>query len=264
MTDPDRDAELAEEAFDLVTDANENLRRAFGILADEAQSGKSRQFGPLTVASAGVPTPFFNRVFAFEAPPSSELSAAVAWMAERDVPFWVTVTEPAAEVVENHRSDLDLVKAAEQPGMAMAPLDEIPPRDSVAEIAEVTDPDEREEFSTVTASAFEMPLDVAAQVDQAALAADDVRLFLGSVDGHPAASGLLLQSGDVAGVYSIGVVEEFRRRGIGEAMSWEVLRAGHESGCQVGVLQSSEMGYPLYKRMGFETVVTYHHFEPVT
>ncbi|WP_265110895.1 GNAT family N-acetyltransferase [Halosolutus halophilus] len=247
---------------DLVTTANENLRRAFGILADEAQSGESRRFGPLTVASAGVPAPFFNRVFAFDAPPLGELSAAVAWMAERDVPFWVTVTEPTVEVVESHPVDLDLVKAAEQPGMAMATLDEIPPRDSVAEIAEVTDSDERDEFSTVTASAFEWPLDVVEQVDQAALAADDVRLFLGRVDGHPAASGLLIQSGHVAGVYSIGVVEEFRRRGIGEAMSWEVLQAGREAGCQVGVLQSSEMGYPLYERMGFETVVTYHHFEP--
>ncbi|MFC7192206.1 GNAT family N-acetyltransferase [Halocatena marina] len=82
------------------------------------------------------------------------------------------------------------------------------------------------------------------------------------MDGRPAATGLLIQSGHVAGVYSIGVVEEFRRRGIGKAMSWEVLRAGREAGCQVGVLQSSEMGSPLYEKMGFETTVTYHHFEP--
>ena len=249
---------------DLVTDANENLRSAFGTLADEAQTGEFRQFGPLTAACAGVPAPLFNRVFVFDAAPIGELSAAVTWMSERDVPFWVTVTEPVVEDVTNHFTDLDLVKAAEQPGMAMASLDEIPPPDSVADIAEVTDPDERDDFSTVTASAFEMPLDVVEQVDQAALAADDVSLFLGRVDGHPAASGLLIQSEHVAGVYSIGVVEEFRRQGIGEAMSWEVLRTGREAGCQVGVLQSSEMGYPLYKRMGFETVVTYHHFKPVT
>ena len=262
MTDSDRDAELAEEAFDLITAANENLRSAFGTLAAEAQSGELRQFGPLTAACAGVPAPLFNRIFVFDTPPIGELSAAVAWMAERDVPFWVTVTESAVEVVESNRADLGLVKAVEQPGMAMASLDEIPPQDSVAEITEVTDPDERDEFSTVTAWAFEMPLDVVEQVDQAALAADDVRLFLGRVDGHPAASGVLIQSGDVAGVYSIGVVEEFRRQGIGEAMSWAVLRAGRDAGCQVGVLQSSEMGYSLYKRMGFETVVTYHQFEP--
>lgn len=200
---------------DLVTDANENLRSAFGTLADEAPTGEFRKFGPLTAACAGVPAPIFNRVFVFDAPPIGELSAAVAWMSERDVPFWVTVTEPVVEEVTNHLADLDLVRVVEQPGMAMASLDEIPLRNSAADIAEVTDPDKRDDFSTVTASAFEWPLDVVEQVDQAALAADDMRLFLGRVNGHPAASGLLIQSGDVAGVYTIGVVEEFRRQGIG-------------------------------------------------
>ncbi|OIB58737.1 GNAT family N-acetyltransferase [Natrialba sp. SSL1] len=246
---------------DLVTDANENLRCAFGTLADEVQFGKIRQFGPLTAACAVVSAPLFNRVFVFDSPSNGDLSAAVAWMSELDVPFWVTVVEPAVEEVRPYRADLDLVKAIEQPGMAMESLDEIPPPSSVADIVEVTDPDERDEFSRVTASAFEWPLDAAERIDRAALAADDMRLFLGRVDGHPAASGLLIRSGDVAGVYSISVVEEFRRRGIGEAMTRKVLRAGREAGCQVGVLQSSEMGYPIYKRMGFETVVTYHQFE---
>lgn len=264
MTGSDRHPEPGEDAFDIVTVANENLRRAFGVLADEARSGESRRFGPIAAAAADVPAPLFNRAFVFDAPPIGELSAAVAWLAERDVPFWVTATEPAVEVVEDHRADLDLEKAAEQPGMALTSLDEIPPQDSVAEIVEVTDPDEREAYSAVTASAFGWPPAVVEPVDRAALAADDVRSFLGNVDGDPAASGLLVRSDDVAGVYSIGVVEEFRRRGIGEAMTRAVLRAGREAGCQVGVLQSSEMGHPLYERMGFETVVTYHQFEPAT
>ena len=247
---------------DLVAATNENLRSAFAILAAEAQTGECRQFGPLTAACAGVAVPLFNRVFVFDAPSSGDLSAAVAWLSERDVPFRVTVTEPVVEEVTNHRGDFDLAKAGEQPGMAMGSLDELPSPDSVANIAAVTGPEDRDDFSTVTASAFGMPPDVVAQVDQAALAADDMRPFLGRVDGRPAASGLLVQSGDVAGLYWIGVVEEFRRQGIGEAMSWAVLRAGREAGCHVGVLQSSEMGYPLYERMGFEPVVTYHQFAP--
>jgi GNAT superfamily N-acetyltransferase len=246
---------------DLATDANENLRRAFVTLAEEAPLGEARQFGPLAAASVGLPVPFYNRVFIFESPPADELSAAVAWMSERNVPFWVTVTEPVVEAIKEHLADLNLVKATEQPGMAMASLDEIPPRNSAADIAEVTDPDELDDFNRVAASVFRTPLDVAEQVYQVALVGDEKRLFLGRVNGYPAACGLLIQSGDVAGVYTIGVSEEFRRQGIGEVMSWEVLRAGREAGCHVGVLQSSDMAYPLYKKMGFETVVTYHHFE---
>ena len=126
--------ETALVAGDLVTAVNENLWRAFATVAAETPAGESRRFGPLTAASAGVPEPLFNRVFVFDVPPIDELSAAVAWMAERDVPFWVTVAEPVVEeaepVVEDvatHLADLDLEKTVEQPGMAMASLDEIHP-----------------------------------------------------------------------------------------------------------------------------------------
>lgn len=247
---------------DLATEANDNLRRAFATLAEDAPAGVVRQFGALPAASAGLPAPIYNRVFVFESPPRDELSAAVTWMFERDVPFWVTVTDPVVEAVKHHLADLGLTKATEQPGMAMAPLDELPARDSVADIVEVTDRNKLDDFSRVAAAVFGTPLDVAEQLYRIALETEEDRLFLAQVDGQPAGCGLLIQTGDVAGVYTIGVDEEYRRQGIGEAMSWEVLRAGREAGCQVGILQSSDMGYPLYEKMGFKTVVTYHHFAP--
>ncbi len=122
---------------DLAAAANDNLRNTFVTMAEAVQSGECREFGPLVAASAGVPVPVFNRVFVFDAPAFDDLSAAVDWLTGREVPFWVTATGPAVETVENHRPDLDrdLVKATEQPGMAMAPLGEIPPHDPAAEIA---------------------------------------------------------------------------------------------------------------------------------
>lgn len=81
--------------------------------------------------------------------------------------------------------------------------------------------------------------------------------FMGSVDGEPAACGQLLLSDDCAGVYSIAVIEPFRRRGFGEAMTRAVLLAGHERGAAFGALQASEMGRPVYEAMGFETLTHY-------
>ena len=96
------------------------------------------------------------------------------------------------------------------------------------------------------------------------LPSSDGALALALGEGRDIREALRFANGAVAGVYTIGVVEEYRRQGLGEAMTGAVLRAGRDAGCQVGVLQSSEMGYPLYRSMGFETVVTYHHFEPAT
>lgn len=247
---------------DLVAAANENLETAFLELAADAPDGATREFGPIAAGTAGLPIPIYNRVFVFDAPPREEVAAAVAWMEKRDLPYWVTVPEPVVEPDERLMNDLGLVKANTLSGMVMPTLDTIPSNESAATISEVTTRDELDEFVAVAASVFETPEDVAETVYEAALAADDDQLFLASADGQSAGCGLLIKSGDVAGVYTIGVVEEFRRRGIGEAMSWRVLRAGRDAGCQVGVLQSSEMAFPLYRKMGFKPVVTYHNFQP--
>ena len=69
-------------------------------------------------------------------------------------------------------------------------------------------------------------------------------------------------TGDVAGVYAIAVLERYRRRGLGGAISRAVLAAGREHGCEIGVLQASPMGRPVYEQMGSETVTRYHHFLP--
>jgi hypothetical protein len=45
-----------------------------------------------------------------------------------------------------------------------------------------------------------------------------------------------------------------RRRSIGAVMTQVVLAHGYRPGHRIGVLQSSELGYPLYRRIGFAEV----------
>ncbi|WP_435365401.1 GNAT family N-acetyltransferase [Haloarchaeobius sp. DYHT-AS-18] len=250
---------------DAVAAANANMAAAFARLSDHTPTGSSRTVGELTAITTGVPVPFFNPVFVFEPPARDDLSRAVSWMAEQDVPFRVTVAEPAVDATNSLAADLGLERTGDpQPGMVLASLDEIPRADDLVDIEVVTDAGGLDAFVAVTAAAFGMPEPVARQVAPESMLADEtIEILVGRVDGDPAASGLLVRSGDVAGVYNIGVTEAFRRRGVGEAMTWAVLRAGREAGGTVGALQSSEMGYSVYERMGFETVVTYHSFSPV-
>lgn len=253
----------------LVADVNDNLASTFTNLADNVPNGETRSFGPIIGASSGIPARIYNRVFVFSRPSQDDLAAAVAWLADRDVPAAVSVADPVIDDVEPLAADVGLVRGGNdwpesEPGMAMDSLDEIPPNETKADIVEVTTSEELDAFIAVATSVFGMPHEIAEQVYQAAFEAASNRLFLARVASQPAACGQLVQSEDVAGVYTIGVTEKFRRQGIGEAMSWQVLRAGREAGCHVGVLESSEMAFSLYEKMGFETVVTYHHFEPAT
>lgn len=243
-----------------VADLNTNLRGAFVGLAEHGSTGGARTFGALTAVSTGIPRPYFNRVFVFESPDEDDLARAISWLG--DQPFLVTVAEPALEATERLELASRLTPTDDtEPGMVLRSLEGIPGPDTTVEIRAATQPEDVAEIAAITTANTDLDIDIARQIVPESMLTDEAyQPFLARVDGQPVGRGLLFQHRDVAGVYNIGVIDEFRRRGIGEALTWAVLRAGRDTGAEVGVLQSSTMGYSLYERMGFETVVEYYHF----
>ena len=233
----------------------------------KSRGGEVRQFGSITAISTGVPHPEFNRVFVFEPPSHDDFTAAIEWVEFHDVPFWLTTTEATSQLIEDFAADHGFLKIDRTtPGMVLESLDEIPPRDSDVDIIEVTDSTHLEDFVTVFSAVFDVPAEyLRPDPSNSNSTEDDTRTALvGYLDDRPVATGNLFRSDAVAGVFAIAVVEAVRGRGIGETMTWEVLQAGREAGCQIGALQSTEMAIPLYEKLGFETVETYHYFESNT
>jgi len=66
----------------------------------------------------------------------------------------------------------------------------------------------------------------------------------------------VLCSHGVAGVYWVSTVPDARRRGLAERVTLAVGNAGFDLGMRAAALQASVMGFPVYVRMGYETVST--------
>ena len=77
---------------------------------------------------------------------------------------------------------------------------------------------------------------------------------IATADGRPAALAQVDVIDALAYVGWVGTVPEFRRRGIGEAVTREVTNAGFDLGADVAGLEASPMGLALYQRMGYETI----------
>lgn len=84
--------------------------------------------------------------------------------------------------------------------------------------------------------------------------------FAATVEGRLVGTALLLTTHDVAGVYVVTTTPEYRRRGIGTAITAAALETARERGYRVATLQASSLGEPVYRRMGFEKVAAYRMY----
>lgn len=86
------------------------------------------------------------------------------------------------------------------------------------------------------------------------------RHYLGLFDGEPVATASLFVGAGVVGIMYVSTLPAARRRGIGAAVTLAALIDGRDLGYRIGVLQSSDQGYPVYRRLGFVEVCKMEHF----
>ncbi len=85
--------------------------------------------------------------------------------------------------------------------------------------------------------------------------------FVGRTDGRAVACASLCTAGDAAGLYAVAVAEDARRRGYGRAVSLAALQAGADLGHRFGVLQSSQLGFSVYRGIGLTLVCRLQAYE---
>jgi len=87
-----------------------------------------------------------------------------------------------------------------------------------------------------------------------------VRNYVGYLNGKPASTACILYGGGAAGIYNVATLPEARGKGIGAAITLKPLQDARELGYRIGTLQSSDMGFNVYKKLGFRHLCQIENF----
>jgi predicted N-acetyltransferase YhbS len=82
-------------------------------------------------------------------------------------------------------------------------------------------------------------------------------VFAAEVDGEVVGTGVATHNGPVAWIGTIWVASSWRGRGLGTALTEAPIEAATAAGAQTLVLVATELGRPLYERLGFEVQTWY-------
>ncbi len=250
-------------AADQAIAADENLASTWAALG-RATGADVVEDGPLTCVATGIPAAFFNG--AYLSAPTSEperlVTAAIDFFAERDLPWLLWVRDGVGPALLAAGRSAGLRDAGGPPAMGLAPIGEAPPPPDGLRVEIATTAEQLRDHASMLRDGFVLPQEIIDRIVRPALLeVAGLAVFVGRVDDEPVSCSLLAISGTTAGIYNVATPEPFRGRGYGEALTWAAVVEGAQRGCSHAVLQASEAGYPIYRRMGFVDLGRYVQLE---
>ncbi|MET1060559.1 MAG: GNAT family N-acetyltransferase [Nocardioides sp.] len=232
-----------------------NLEAFFAAVADTPILRRAGVRDAL-VFTSDIPFPMFNMVAGADFLPGREEERTgdlADLMTAHGLPWlwWETPGhrphEPALEARGLHREGV--------PGMYVELAGRVDPRTELR-IDPVGDGD-LAAYLDVFMEGFAMPEFVRVPMGELFVNALDPELFvhlLAREGDHPVACGTVFLDDGTAGIYNVAVPERHRGRGLGYAMTAALMNVGVDAGCSNAILHATELGRPIYERLGFVEV----------
>ncbi len=214
-----------------------------------------------------IPHPWFNGVLSDENPKdmSTVIDQALSFFESNHVPTFTWWLAPHLNIKDWSKSlepkGFSLVKAP--PGMAID-LSNLPLQNNHQGTIEIVqDNDKLSEWTKTFTIGYGIPESMSQPFFElfADMGTDlPLRHYLYRLDGKPVGTSSLFLDAGVAGIYNVATLPEARGKGIGSLMTLIPLYYARELGFRAGILQSSEMGFSVYQKLGFKKLCDVTHF----
>jgi GNAT superfamily N-acetyltransferase len=247
---------------------DDNLHAAMRFFGEATGTGEIRNFDAADAVYSGLDYGVFNMAFltariSVERDLGPLLTTLGRYYKERSVrwSFWLChdLLEPSRRRPTDVFAAAGLRPISQAPGM-VAPALTAPVRPLPAlECRPVADPVSRAAFAHLTSLCFDIPYPTARAVYGPEHGWEgDYRGFVGWLAGEPVSMIALVRAFGSLGIYSLGTLPQHRRKGCGEALLRAALaQTSPAPAAEPLVLESTEAGYPLYRRLGFQDVTKF-------
>jgi ribosomal protein S18 acetylase RimI-like enzyme len=248
----------------------ENLRAAMRFFGEATGTGEVRALDRTVAMYSGLEYGVFNISLLTRAATIADggLDAALTEAAKyfkqhtKRWSFWLCedLLDPATRrKARQICNDFGLRPISYPPGMIAPHL--LPPVRPLPKIEcrPVDDEKTRCAFAEITSICFEIPPGIANAVYGPAAAWNGAyKGFVGIVGGRPVAIAAMVKAAGALGIYSLATVPIHRHQGYGEALLRAAAAVSRpKSSVEPFILQSTEAGHSLYRRMGFRDVAKF-------
>jgi ribosomal protein S18 acetylase RimI-like enzyme len=223
-----------------------SLLDAFESLCAAVGDGRFERHGDIAVmAYPKAPVPAFNGLLVRGDGAVHELESLL-------VPHGgVTAVDAPATLEEARRHGL--IETVDLPGM-LVHREQLVPATEVGEL----DTDALDDALTVMTESFGAPREWFDELyTRPVLAAAGGTAYVLRVEGRPVSTALAVRTGDAVGIYNVGTPAADRGQGYGGAVTSRAVESAFADGATFAYLQSSELGFSVYERLGFRHVSTY-------
>ena len=184
-------------------------------------------------------------------------SRYVGWCDERELPFACMVAPDASEAAAPVCEQLGLVYATDWPLMVCPGEAAADFQVQGVEIRKLQTEDDHNGMVEVMASAYQMPAtSVRRAMPLSLMQSPSLDIYLAERDGKILSTVTVTRHGDVIGVWAMGTHVDAQGQKIGKALLSRVMFGARQAGAAAFFLGATPAGFPLYRRLGYETLYT--------